>query len=346
MMRALLLCLGLVLLTGLALPAPQLALEPWPEADALFHQDPRWKGGDDAYSVDLGRGRVLWLFGDSFVGNGTRAQATMVRNSVAIQSGYDPSHATIQFSWAAGPSSFFAETPGYWYWPGDGTLLEDHTLLVFLMKIRAVPGGVFGFEACGWDAAAVSNPGDDPSRWKIHRLNCPPNPFGVVVGSGAVLCRDGYLYAFGSRQTDAVLMRWPMATAERGDLSQPEQWTTSGWSSDPKKPPAAVLSDSQTEFSVHYQASLQRFVEIQTVGFGAADVAMRTSAQLTGPWSGPEKLFHPPESDDKRLLIYAGKAHPEQQGADWVLTYVANSFKVEHLFEDDRIYFPRFLRSR
>jgi hypothetical protein len=40
---------------------------PWPEADRLFHSDPRWLGADAAYSVDLGRGRFLWLFGDGFV---------------------------------------------------------------------------------------------------------------------------------------------------------------------------------------------------------------------------------------------------------------------------------------
>ena len=35
----------------------------WPEADAMFHRDPRWLGGDDAYSIDLGNGPrrlVLW----------------------------------------------------------------------------------------------------------------------------------------------------------------------------------------------------------------------------------------------------------------------------------------------
>ncbi|MBF0531153.1 MAG: hypothetical protein HQK55_18175, partial [Deltaproteobacteria bacterium] len=39
----------------------------WPEADRMFHSDPLWLGGDGAGSVDLGGGRVLWLFGDSFV---------------------------------------------------------------------------------------------------------------------------------------------------------------------------------------------------------------------------------------------------------------------------------------
>ena len=29
---------------------------PWPEADTLFHSDPRWLGADGAFSVNLGGG--------------------------------------------------------------------------------------------------------------------------------------------------------------------------------------------------------------------------------------------------------------------------------------------------
>ena len=46
---------------------PTMTAEAWPAADALFHSDPRWRGGDAAYSVPLGGDRVLWLFGDSFI---------------------------------------------------------------------------------------------------------------------------------------------------------------------------------------------------------------------------------------------------------------------------------------
>jgi hypothetical protein len=45
-------------------------------------------GGDGASSVDLGDGRILWLFGDSWIdpaGPGVRQGARMVSNSVAIQ---------------------------------------------------------------------------------------------------------------------------------------------------------------------------------------------------------------------------------------------------------------------
>src|SRR4051794_33801283 len=74
-------------------------------ADALFHQDPRWLGGDGAYSIDLGDDRTLWLFGDSFIATSpalTRRESTLVRNSVAVMTGRDPHTATMEFAWRDG----------------------------------------------------------------------------------------------------------------------------------------------------------------------------------------------------------------------------------------------------
>ena len=57
----------LVAMLLLAVSSLAQTVVPWPEADSLFRSDPLWLGADAAFSVDLGRGRVLWLFGDSFV---------------------------------------------------------------------------------------------------------------------------------------------------------------------------------------------------------------------------------------------------------------------------------------
>lgn len=118
-----------------------IQVEPWSEADALFRTNPRWLGSDDAYSVDLGNGRALWLFGDSFIATSrmnNRIQSEMIRNSVAIQSGYDPSTASMQFYWRTQdgePRSFFPEEDEIWFWPGHGIVSGDN-LLIFLMAIR------------------------------------------------------------------------------------------------------------------------------------------------------------------------------------------------------------------
>ena len=72
-------------------PAP-VNVEVDASQEALFHSDDRWRGADGAYSTLLPDGRVLWLFGDTFVTEQAvraRAGSTMVHNTVAVQSSTD-----------------------------------------------------------------------------------------------------------------------------------------------------------------------------------------------------------------------------------------------------------------
>ncbi|HSM88621.1 MAG TPA: DUF5005 domain-containing protein, partial [Desulfobacterales bacterium] len=79
---------------------PRLRVEPLPLYDAAFERTPGWTGGDGAYSTALGGERVLWMFGDTFVGrvqNGRRVDARLINNSAAIQTGREPSAASLAF---------------------------------------------------------------------------------------------------------------------------------------------------------------------------------------------------------------------------------------------------------
>ena len=70
------------------------------EAEALFRQNPEWLGTDGANSTPLGNGRIFWSFEDTFIATSevhSRQQSTMVRNSVAIQTGHDPLTAAKSF---------------------------------------------------------------------------------------------------------------------------------------------------------------------------------------------------------------------------------------------------------
>ena len=234
--------------------------ETWPEADALFRKDPNWLGGDDAYSVNLGQGRVLWLFADSFIGGSSarvRREAKLIRNSVAIQQGYDPSSATIKFYWRTPngkAASFFPESGEVWYWPGHGIQLGN-TLLIFLMKVRKARTAL-GFEVFGWEAVNIKNPDEEPSNWKVRRLNPPQNQFGVIIGSASILLMGEYICAFGAEEPgihNVYIVRWPVTKAAKGDLSEPEWWSgqvETVRQSALKRRPVAVFSDAQTEFTV------------------------------------------------------------------------------------------------
>jgi len=338
--RALALASSLLVLACSEPPALVATAEPWPEADALFHQDPRWLGADDAYSVDLGGGRVLWLFGDSFVATSdahVRSASRLVRNSVAIQSGYDPASASISFFWggdAEGPASFFPEQGDTWFWPGDGERIGDE-LVLFLMAVRPSNEGL-GFEVTGSKVFVVPNPDDDPPAWKLEPREMPASEEGVVVGSASVFALDDDLYAFGSREPpphDIHLTRFARDSSGRFDFMRPE-------------PLGLAFEDGQTELSVHRDPGSGLFIEVQTEGFGASDLAFRTARDLRGPYSELEAFYHPPESDRGDAFVYAAKAHPhlEAPGADFASTYASNSFDFATLVADGSLYFPRFVR--
>jgi hypothetical protein len=327
---------------------------PWPEADALFHADPRWLGGDVASSIDLGRGRVLWLFGDSFVAAGaerSRHAATMVRNSVAIETGYDPSRASIAFQWGTGPrgtpEAFFAAdgVAGAWLWPEHGVTV-DGALVVFLARVVASTGGL-GFSAAGWTAVRVDDATLEPSRWKAVRLATPTRTMGVTFGA-SVLVRDGYLYAFGvdDETHAAYLVRWPAAAVASGDLRAPAWWTPSGWAAHDALAvlPPPLFRDGAPELSVQPDRRGAGWLEVQTTGFGAATLDVRRAPELTGPWSPLATVHTPPESARAGVLVYEGKGHPELVGAQLVATYASNASDFATLVTDATLYYPRFVR--
>jgi hypothetical protein len=327
--------------------------EAWPEADALFHQDPDWLGADAAYSIDLGANRSAWLFGDTFVATSparVRSASKMVHNTVAVQTGRDPTRASMQFAWAKnpdGPGSFFGESPdGTYAWPGHGARVGSR-LVVFLTRVQASTGGL-GFTLVGWRVVVVDDPDAVPSVWKPRDLPVPvaADSRGVVFAS-AVLVRDGFLEAYGAAEPthEIYAIRWPASAIDAGDLSHPEWWCgASGWAKDGASCAAVVLAPGTTETSISASPKLGGFVAAQTNGFGAATIGLRFARTPTDAWSDGVTVFRPPESDRPHTLVYAGKAHPELAGGDLVLTYASNDTDLASLVSDTSIYFPRFVR--
>ena len=83
------------------------------EANQYFKRDARWLGADGAAAIDLGKGKLLWLFSDSFISTDTsrsRRNAVMIRNSIAIQEGYGLQQSIPKFTWGQDknvPRDFF-----------------------------------------------------------------------------------------------------------------------------------------------------------------------------------------------------------------------------------------------
>lgn len=326
----------------------------WPAADALFRQDPRWLGADAAYSVDLGGDRVLWLFGDTFVATSDkhiRAESRMIRNTVAIQTGRDPTAATMAFRWRetnGEPDAFFPNEADAWYWPMHGVMV-DGVLVLALVRVIETPGVGLGFEVDGWRLVRVAQPEQDPAAWQLEWTTPPTSPAAITPGLAFTVVGD-HVVSMALQQPgghSGHLVRWTPAELAQGDLTTGRWWQGSerGWTAADDTRPVTVLADAGTEASLHFDPDLQRFVYIRSEGFGASTLVAHTARSVEGPWSEATELFVPPESKRADAFVYAGKGHPELLGADLVVTYVANTmadFNV--LVNDDSLYYPRFVR--
>jgi len=325
----------------------------WPEAERLFRLDPAFLGGDAAISVPLQHDRVLWLFGDTFVAakaGETRATATFVRNSVAIQEGRDPTLASFRLfprhTESGVPATFFEDTQGGWFWPGQGLLL-DGALTLFLERMASDPSpGSLGFRAAGYAAVRIDNPDDEPPAWHLSFLPVPDEGELHLVGV-SVLLADEHVYAYAVREPGdhaVMLLRWSRGAFRSGDLLQPERWAgpERGFARDAQ--PAVVIANGAAELSVSSDPR-GGYLEVQSHGFGAAPIELRFAAALEGPWSEPVVWYRPVGAPPASEIWYAGRAHPELRGAELIVTYATNSLDQQTLLRDTRLYFPRFVRS-
>ena len=320
------------------------------ETDQYFKTDLAWRGADGASSVVLGNGKILWLFSDSFISaDSTRSRkgSKIIRNSIGIQEGSDLKTAPIKYYWDKSgkePQAFF-HTPGnFWFWTGHGVMIKDQ-LLIFLMKVREVKTGL-GFESFGWSAVLISNPADEPSKWKMKYLE-GQETYGLIVGSAAVLKDEKYLYAYGAVEPsthEIYVLRWKIDLANSGDLSNPEWFNNGKWATRiTRNPVPEPLFIGATEFSVHYDPSLKKFIQIQSFGFGEASIGIRMADSLQGKWTEPFLFYKPGYPGIQKPFMYTAKAHPELQSDGIYITYNVNSFDFGELIENQNLYFPKFI---
>lgn len=333
----------------------------WPQADALFRRDPRWLGGDDAYTVPLGGNRTLWLFGDTFLavdGRGTRRDAATVHNSVAVQTGLNPTDCDWQPAWgtdiAGHPAALVETGDDTWLWPYDGVRLGDRLVLWFMHVRSTRPGLTFDdawaaegslgfFDVFDWAAFVVDEPDAAPSTWTFRPALKPRGSSGAIVGA-AVVEYEGQVLAYGYRPDGAVLCRWASADVRDGDLSRPQWWAgATGWTEEADAA-VVVVPGAQTEFTVH-QHDDGTWLHTEVTGFAEPDavVSLRTAVAPEGPWSAPAAV-HALRGRPPGTTLYAGKAHPELLGSDLVVTQVSIALDRDSTLADDDIYRPRFVR--
>lgn len=179
--------------------------------NGVFTRSEGWTGGDVAGAVDLQDGRMLWLFGDSWIGSvvdGRHAPGSrLVNNSIAVHrwpakhGPGPPDSRSVQFYWGKSdsrghPTAWITPTRGgndaateensrsaarLWYWPtGGAAVVPDAVgrkrLVVFLFRVarrRPKAAGVWNFQNAGCTLATIDYWRLTPEEWRPRTLDLP-----------------------------------------------------------------------------------------------------------------------------------------------------------------------------
>lgn len=339
--------------------------EPMPAWEKAFQRaDPRWRGADGAYSVPFSGSHTLWLFGDTWITEADatgREQGTVIRNSLALQEISEDGPGTIRFFWEEGPDGPKAplsppEGPG-WLWPLSGERIGASLFLFLGQFVRN--DSEIGFEASGSWLFRVDNPEAPFSAWELNRSRIPffrhTENGDLFFGAGSMY-HEGFLYVYGVREDWSrgvegrvlLVARTPIQALYEADFSAWRFFSGDGWCADLEKA-TALFDGAATEMSVSFLPGPNRFLAVYSYCGLSEKILARLSRHPEGPWGRPMTLYRCPEASwDEEYFCYAGKAHPEcaREKDELIVTYAVNSWDLEDLQRDLRIYWPRFVRVR
>lgn len=328
---------------------------PAPDWDQLFQRTNGWLGADVAYSIPLGTDKTLWLFGDTFVGrvsDGKRIKPRMIHSSIALQEIGGPPQFFYPTNKSGAPTSLLrspAPRSDFWLLDGERT---GHGLYFFMQQVQWLDSSIWGFKCTATWLAYVDNPDDPPAHWKMTMRQLPfttlPGGQDVIMGC-ETLTSGGYLYIYGysnpenaSAQKSAILARVPEGKLD--DVSAWQYFSKGDWTNDFQKS-TPLFDGVGAEGSVSWQPFLKKFIFVYTDGIWGT-IVMRTAEAPEGPWGEPVKLYQCPEMQiSPAVFCYAGKGHPELSASNELLiSYAVNSQKESEVFNDTRLYWPRFVR--
>lgn len=347
------------------MPRPDISVEVLPEYEALFQKENGWTGADGAYSILLSSNKILWVFGDTWIGQikeGQHVNAVIVNNSIALQHGKRAANSSVEFYYGqtsdGKPSAFLRPYQDHsWFWIYDGAMTAKGLFLFLIQIERTDEASVFGFKIAGSWLGHVANPEDPPPTWHLDIQKIPWATFSATRNTffgSALLNLSGFIYIYGITEDIGddfhrkymILARVP--EARLGDFNQWRFFAKDRWSSDFSEA-TRLCENMANEYSVSYQPALTKYVVVYSENGISEKIVARLASKPSGPWSEPLLLYRCPEASwHEDIFCYAAKAHADISLTtdELIITYVANSIDFQKVAQDARLYRPRFLRIR
>jgi hypothetical protein len=351
--------------------------------EAVFQRKEGWTGADGINTADLLDGRILWLFGDTWIGDiqqGRHApEAELVNNTLAVHetpkagNWVPPGPKDIRFFWgrsgrdnqawirpdSAGGSS--------WYWPaGNGLVVKDGfdglRLLFFMSKLSRRPGSneMWNFSRSGNTLVMVANPGEKVSDWRIRTISVPVSLWrGEKIGWGVALLSvpvsgeftGNYVYIYGIDETDLGNKKLILVRSPAGRVDDTVAWQAyrgNGLWGTVESECHPIAEHLATELSVEPVTIGKNrwYVMVHSEdGFGS-HILIRMAQHPQGPWSKPFPVYQVQGiRNDTALFTYAAKSHAcLSRPGELLISYVINAFDFDMLTQDADLYRPRFIR--
>jgi len=309
-----------------------------PAFTEFFRQTNGWNAGDGALSIALSDGRVIWLFGDSYINQlnpktGALPCLFNARNAVVVQSRNGLKAPRTLTNSSSGSQTFFyppeAKPGAPWpcFWPGPGFQVSN-TVYIYLSEIDKTPqGGMWGFKGVGQSWVKLSFP-----DLKIIDYLKLPSFNGISFGCGFVSDEpSGFIYAYGNKRTrtssDVYVARFPAAHPE----GQWSFWDGKQWVGEAAK--SAVITKG-TSTSVNIRRVKDKLLLVTTEFSVACDqgkeIYISTSTQFTGPFSRHRPIYTVDDRVKGHLpFFYAAVPHPEfiNEQNELLIVYSINGYE-------------------
>jgi hypothetical protein len=307
-------------------------------------------GGDGTYSVVLPDGQVIWIFGDTFLGNVTedwkrvKTDPQYIRNcfvTISKDGDLNTLHQGEPFEFKSmmippevNNSNSTLSEHEVWYWPGDA-MVENNQLKVFVSWFFQEEEDMWGFKFLGTELIEFSLP--DLEIKNIVRFDKLDE-----IHFGHSVCRTtDYTYIYGLKEHVPYLAR-----VTSGDVNK--EWEFHGefgWVKD-----ARLAIPILTEFRGSEQFSVfqwhDQYIMIMQEGDLGKGIYSFTAKLPEGPWGNKQLLYETPiPLDNPNQWTYNALAHPQYMEDNMLLiSYNTNSMEMHDHYEDALIYRPRFIR--
>jgi hypothetical protein len=273
-------------------------------------------GADYQRAFELDDGRVLWVFQDAFVDDGS-GDPTLVHNAAVIQQGscFDtltsgPPDRPASWVAAADTQSF-----RHWYWPLDGYQRDADTFVLFLAEMRE-EGGRYLANATPVATWTVEI---DLATMTVGGLTGAPNPNEELYGFEVTTDGDYvYLYAQCHRQFgfsdvghDGCAAEVYIARQPLDRTNQPlEYWTGDGWSRNSRlraniAPTTGPDGEARTANPMQIERDGDRWIAVTKAGDWWGDTAyFDVAPSPEGPWTTTAVLPVTTQGDPDDVASY------------------------------------------